>query len=439
MSQVSLDHEAAKKMVCSDDPAVRLRVATHPEARPELLYYLASDLRPEIRREISNNPATPRQADLLLAEDRDVVVRSGLARKIARIAPDLPSEHQHQIERLTLQVLERLARDQATEVRQILSEQLNSVDSAPASVINLLARDVEQSVSAPVLRNSPILSEDDLLEIVFGGPGGGALAAIAERDRVSPLVSDAIATTNDVGAITALLKNPSAQIREETLDRIIDRAPEHQIWHEPLVHRPQLPPRAAARLACFVADSLLQALKARTDLGPMASRQIAETVKTRLGYLSAKTGGDAAATDGAAGKAPEPAKPATKGKEAAKDGGKVEESPTDRAKRLKQEGKLTEDAVAAALTNGERALVVAMLAELAETTVTNVERVLAGHSARGATSLVWRAGLSMKLARQVQLRLAQIPPKQVVNPLNGSDYPLSEQDMRWQLEFFGIL
>ncbi|MEI7609930.1 MAG: DUF2336 domain-containing protein [Rhodospirillaceae bacterium] len=404
-----------------------------------MLYYLASDLRPEVRREISSNPATPRQADLLLSEDRDVAVRSGLARKIARIAPDLSSERQHQIERLTLQVLERLARDQATEVRQILSEQLNSVASAPPSVINLLARDVEQSVSAPVLRNSPILSEDDLLEIVFGGPGGGALAAIAERDRVSPLVSDAIATSNDVNAITVLLKNPSAQIREETLDRIIDRAPEHEVWHEPLVCRPKLPPRAAARLACFVADSLLQALKARTDLGPTASRQIAETVKARLGYLSAKVGNDIFSAEIAAGKAAEPGKPVAKGKEGAKGAGKVEESPTDRAKRLKQDGKLDESVVAAALTNGERDFVIAMLAELAETNITNVERVLAGHSARGTTALVWRAGLSMKLARQVQLRLAQIPPKQVVNPLNGIDYPLSEEDMRWQLEFFGII
>ena len=128
-----------------------------------------------------------------------------------------------------------------------------------------------------------------------------------------------------------------------------------------------------------------------------------------------------------------------KGKAKAKEDARQEEGPVDRAKRLKQEGKLDEAAVTAALTDGDRALTAAMLAELAETSVTNVDRVLSSHSARGVTALVWRAGLSMRLARQIQLRLAQIPPKQALNPANGTDYPMNEKDMRWQLEFFGIL
>ncbi len=438
MPEKTLDYDAAKQMVCSDDPSVRRRLAAHPDAWPELLYYLASDNRPEVRREISINPATPRQADLLLVHDQDVTVRSNLALKIARIAPDLPPERLDEIERMTLDILESLARDQATEVRVILSEQLKSVPTAPSRVIGVLARDVELSVCGPVLRNSPILSEDDLLEIVFGGPPGGALAAIAERHPVPPLVSDAIATSDDVNAITTLLKNPSAQIREETLDRIIDQAPAYEVWHEPLVWRPQLPPRAAARLACFVADSLLQALKTRTDLGPLASRQIAEAVRNRLTRQSG-------AEDGG-GEGRSEVKGAEAGKEKAKDKPKArsgdaaggEESPADKAKRLKLDGKLDEAAVAAALTDGDRAFVLAALAELAETAATSVDRVLASHSARGVTALVWRAGLSMRLARQVQLRLAQIPPKQVLNPANGIDFPLSEKDMRWQLDFFDI-
>ena len=434
MQGETFDHETAKTMVCSDDPAVRRKVAAHPQARPELLYYLVADNSPEVRRELSSNPATPRQADALLAADRDVAVRSNLASKIARIAPDLPSDRQHQIERLTLEVLEKLARDQATEVRKILAEQLGSVSNAPGKIISALARDLELSVCGPVLRNSPILSEDDLLEIVFGGPPGGALAAIAERQQVPELVSDAIAKSDDVNAITALLKNPSAQIREETLDRIIDRAPEHEVWHSPLVHRPHLPPRAATRLACFVADSLLEALKARTDLGPLASRQIVETVRARLSRSSGK---DAAAET--ADEFGEPERPVGKQGKAGKDGARIEESAVDRVKRMKQEGKLNEEAVTASLASGDRALVSAMLAELAETAVANVDRVLSSHSARGVTALAWKAGLSMKLARQLQLRLAQISPKQVLNPLNGTGYPLSEADMRWQLEFFGIL
>ena len=56
-----------------------------------------------------------------------------------------------------------------------------------------------------------------------------------------------------------LLANPSAQVREETLDLIVQRAPGRPRWHAPLVERPTLPARLAAKIAAFVADALLLA------------------------------------------------------------------------------------------------------------------------------------------------------------------------------------
>ena len=90
------------------------------------------------------------------------------------------------------------------------------------------------------------------------------------------------------------------------------------------------------------------------------------------------------------------------------------------------------------IAEGDRGFVLAALAELAGTDAGTIDRLMATHSARAVTSLVWRAGLSMRLARQVQMRLAQVPPKDVLNARDGSHYPLSERDMIWQLEFFGI-
>ena len=119
-----------------------------------------------VRREVAVNTGTPRQADLLLASDTDPQVRSALAHKIARLVPEMSLDQVGQIERLTLDVLETLARDQTAEVRRILSETLKDLGHAPPSVINRLARDVELCVAGPVLRCSPILTDDDLLEII---------------------------------------------------------------------------------------------------------------------------------------------------------------------------------------------------------------------------------------------------------------------------------
>jgi len=439
------DYDAAKRMARSKDPVVRRDLARRDDARPELLYYLASDAVPEVRREIAVNGRTPRKADLLLSGDSDTDVRTNLARKIARLAPGLSADRLDQIERMTVDVLEALARDQTTAVRRILAEELQSVATAPASVINRLARDVELSVCGPVLRHSPILTDEDLLSIIGDGAPDGALSAIAERASVGTGVADAIAASDDAAAIAVLLCNASAQIREETLDRIIDRAPQHEPWHGPLVRRPQLPARAAARLASFVADALLQVLRSRTDLEADAARQIAESVRVRL---SRQTAGPVTLAGGAAGPggdgefdppwalsdAAGDAAPAAAGAASAKPG----ERPADRAKRLLAEGKLDETVVANGIAEGDRPFVVAALAERIGIPSATVDRVLATHSARAITALVWRSGLSMRLARQVQLRLAQLTPKDALAARNGSDYPLSERDMRWQLEFFGI-
>ena len=80
-----LDYEIAKIQVRSDDAAVRRKLATRPDLRPEMLFYLATDASDEVRREVATNDATPRQADLLLAGDSSAAVRETLAAKIARL------------------------------------------------------------------------------------------------------------------------------------------------------------------------------------------------------------------------------------------------------------------------------------------------------------------------------------------------------------------
>lgn len=421
------DYESAKRMVQSADPAVRRKVAEHPKTRPELLYFLAADAAAEVRRAIATNAGTPRQADLMLAKDREVMVRSAVAQKIARLLPELTANQAAQIEKLTVECLETLARDQASEVRGILAEALKDLPNAPHGLINTLARDVELSVCSPILQHSPILTDEDLSDIIMKGPVSGAMTAIASRRNVSAAVADAIARSNDEAAVTALLGNPSAQVREDTLDRILDQAPQHEPWHAPLVRRPRLPARAVARLASFVADNLFKVLQDRDDLDPVAARALAEAVRQRVGAAAggAARGGPVDFGDellGLHGAGPE----------------KTAEKPVDRAKRLAKEGKLTEKVLEGSMVEGDRAFVMAGLAELSQIPLPIVDRIVGTHAPRAVTALVWRAGLSMRFARQAQLRLAQIPPKTALNARDGTLFPMSDDEMRWQLEFFGV-
>ena len=408
------EYEDAKRLARSDDVNARRKLALRADMRPEILYFLAEDKASEVRRAIAGNEATPYQADELLARDRDEAVRAELAQKVSRLLPGLSADAKDEAHQRVIAMLEKLAKDEAVRVRAVVAEAVRGVANVPPEIVKKLARDAELIVASPVLRFSPLLTDDDLLDIISSGPASGALAAIAQRQDVRSKVSDAIVAADDEPAVAALLANKSAQIREETLDLIVERAANRTAWHEPLVRRPSLPARAARRIAGFVADSLLSVLKNRDDLPRETREQVTAAVAERLA-ASKPAAQDDAATD------------------EEEEGESVEEKVT----RLKKEGKLDEEAVDDALHAGQRSFVRAALALLAEVPVDVVDKILSARSAKGVVALAWKAKLPMRLAVQIQTRLGGISPRQVLQARGGTAFPLTTEEMTWQIEFFG--
>lgn len=400
-------YEAAKDMARDEKLDVRRDLAVRTDVKPEILYFLAEDPAPEVRRLIAGNKATPAQADLLLAADADQEVRCGLAEKIATLAPELSADEQDKVRHITYQALETLARDQITRVRQILSEALKDVADAPPEVIRQLARDAELVVAGPVLQFSPVLSDEDLLEIINSNPSSGSLGAISQRDDVTEPVADAIVSTESVEAVALLLANASAQIREETLDRVIDQAPDVEHWHEPLVFRPLLPKRTAAKLARFVAHNLLQALGERQDLDPEVLEEVRQVVERRLEEEPPETMETQISTT---------------------------EEAMKMVKELQDAGKLDEPVIAEAVKSGDREFSMAALALRAGLKVEVVRSVVANRSVKGMVAIAWKAKLSAKLAETLQQRLALVPQKDILKA-EGTDYPLDDEALEWQLDF----
>ena len=417
----TITYEQAKALAHGGNAEARRELAGRGDVEPEILYFLADDPSPEVRRALALNAAAPRHADLLLSGDSDDVVRAGLAGKIARLAPGLSADEQDNVRRMTYEALEILARDQVTRVRRIIAETIKDVADAPPQVIRRLARDAELVVAGPILRFSPVLTDEDLLEIIAENPVEGGLAAISNRSSVAKDVAGAIVAAGDVNAIAVMLANPSAQIREETLDLIIDRAPDEDAWHEPLVKRPQLTNGAALRLARFVADSLLESLTRRNDLDEETAKKVREVVRRRLaeegGADQSSVGGDDG-DNGGADYAPG-------------------ETPLSRARALHAAGALDERKITAALANdGE--FVQAALAVLAGIKLVVAGRAVDTQTAKGIVAVVWKAGLSADFAVEVQTRVAHIQPRGVLKPRDGG-FPLSDEEMNWQLEFLAGL
>lgn len=386
----------------------RRRLAKGTKTHPEVLYYLAEDSDLEVRRAVAANEATPRQADEVLTNDADGDVRIELARKIARLVPGLSGEENAQLRERTVAVLQTLAEDTLPKVRAILAEEIKRSDAVPKDVVRRLASDVEDAVACPILEYSPLLGDDDLREIIAAGITEGALVAIARREHVSEPVSDDIAATLEIPAVAALLANPNAQIREETLDRIIDQAREVESLHRPLALRPQLSIRAMKRIAGFVASALVHRMLETNPINEDAAEEILERVRERLT------------------------------REESLETKKEDESDSlaEQAEALHRRGRLDDEFMVEQIEAGRRALLHHCLAAMAELPVDTVRKILASRSGRAVTALAWQAGLSMRTAFKMQTELAIIAPSRLVPAKNGTDYPMDESELVWQLSYF---
>ncbi|UUX51987.1 DUF2336 domain-containing protein [Nisaea acidiphila] len=405
-------YEKAKGIAASTNLAERRRLAEDHLTPPEILFFLAEDDNSEIREAVAANTATPRHADQFLAKDESEDVRSIVARKVAALAPDLSSERRESIRKLTVEVLETLALDHVDRVRAVLADAVKDLPDAPpemiSRVIEVLARDTTISVSGPILEHSPLLADELLVEIIRNEPVAGAIAAISRRQAVSETVSDAVISAEDDAAIAELLGNRSAQIREETLDDLIENATERRVLHRPLVTRPKLLGRHALSLARFVGYALVAELGKRTDLGAEASAQLARELERRLEENPELAGGE-------------------------QDGDAVLTG-RERAKHMYESGTLTESVVLEAVSEGKRPFVLAALELVSGLSEEAVHSLASSVNPKAIVALVWKSGYGMDFALQMQLRLANIPPDKALKPTEDGLFPLSEDQLSWQIE-----
>jgi len=426
-SQVLPPHgyEEAKAMARHPDRHCRAAVAASTDVAPEILYYMVDDPDPEVRRRIAANPATPRQADGKLANDEEPAVRAALAAKIANLAPRLDHAGPHAHADLTLSILDKLARDQLPMVRQVVAEVLKSESHIPGDIVRRLARDIEIVVAAPMLEFSPLLDDADLLGIMNNAPIPGALSAISRRHGVSGAVADGVARSDDTDAIVALLNNPTAQMREDTLDALVERARILPPLHEPLVRHPVLPRSAACKLATFVADNLLTVLAEREDLGKETLEAVRDAVHKRLVETYGKEGGAASTYRSARPKdSPEDLRHRA-----------IIERELATARAMHANHAISEEQIRRSIEYEHWPFVQAALIVTSESSLEFVGDVLDTHHPDLILSLCHRAGLGAETAGMIQRGLGHVPPEECIA---APEYLLSAEAMDRMLSDFVV-
>jgi uncharacterized protein (DUF2336 family) len=390
------------------DPKLRerCRLASDTSTTPDVLTTLAQDQDVEIRAAVAMNPAAPQAADETLAADPDERIRVLIGRKLAAMMPRVSEQTHDRACARVMTMLGQLVCDEATRIRAVIADILKEMPQAPHDVILRLASDDVFAVSGPVIKLSPLLTEEDLIGLLATAQPDQA-AAIASRPGLPSGVCDVIAAGFDAETIRALLENGSAAIREATLDRIAARATCQTSWHGPLVRRPVLSGRAARHLAGFVRDDLLRVLADRTDLAPDVLADLRTRLDARLHYQT----GSAARGHG------------------------DESALLDEARALAARGDLVEHALLAAAAHGDDRRALAMLAVAADVPIGVARHAAKLQSGKGVVSLVWKAGFSMRLAVALQSLVAHLSPAALLRPNARGGFPLEADEMRWQIVF----
>ena len=191
---------------------------------------------------------------LALACDRSTAARNRLVEILSELFDGGVSALPPGERELMTEILERLIHEVEMSVRKALAEKLAADDGAPRSLISMLAND-EIPVAQPILSRSKALHDLDLVEIVRHRTLGHRLA-VAMREKLSPVVCNALLERRETDVVTRVIENPGADIAPTMFERLVEESKEVAEYRGPLLHRQDLDPKLARRMYWWVSAAL---------------------------------------------------------------------------------------------------------------------------------------------------------------------------------------
>jgi uncharacterized protein (DUF2336 family) len=186
-----------------------------------------------------------------LQRDRSPQARAQVASKFGRQFDELCAGSG---QALADAVLQLLVRDLAAEVRQALASAVAGSARLPPQAAQQLAGD-EIEIARPILERSPVLTDEDLVRVVRTNAMQYALA-VAGRERLSEIVSEALVATGHEQVVTRLVDNDGAKLSQSTMQRVIEDFRGNEQIHARVIRRPELPYEVVEQLIGVMGDRL---------------------------------------------------------------------------------------------------------------------------------------------------------------------------------------
>lgn len=191
---------------------------------------------------------------LSLARDKSEQGRAKLSAAVSDIFSGVGDDLSDSERALMLQILHDLIGSCERSVRQSISVRLAEMPDIPRGLAVELAND-EADIAFPILANSNVLLDSDLIDIVRNRTVQHQLA-VAIRNPVNYDVSDALVETGNEEVITKLLENKAAKITDTTMEYLVEQSERVKGYQAPILHRDDLDPALAERMFIWVSAAL---------------------------------------------------------------------------------------------------------------------------------------------------------------------------------------
>ena len=203
--------------------------------------------------------------------------RASVAHRLCRrIALDVLSDSERAFAQ---EIMSILADDAADLVRRALAVTLRNSPILPREIALKLAQDIE-AVAVPILRDSPVFTEEDLIELVLSVTAAKQ-AAIAGREGLTVSLSEIISEHGAIEAVQTLSMNESAEMSDKAYENAIGRFGSDEIVQKGLIGREYIPTHIAEKMVTLVSGQLFDMLVNRHELPAQLAIDLASATRER--------------------------------------------------------------------------------------------------------------------------------------------------------------
>lgn len=177
------------------------------------------------------------------------------------------------------QVLDLICSDTAALVRRALAVTLRNSPKLPRDIAIKLAKDIDV-IAVPVLKNSPVITDEDLVEIVLSGSPEKQVA-IAQRPALGEGLTEVITLYGSKQAVEACTLNEGAAFSDDAYAGLMKRFANDDDIKGALVGRSTLPLHVTEKLITMVTGELFDTLVNKHELPPQLAIEIASGARER--------------------------------------------------------------------------------------------------------------------------------------------------------------